>query len=70
MHKRWIVKPVKEKKSYAFLPELQKRVLEMCSGTGDIPDPVPEVDLPVNIASEAAPDKQELIARHRSRFNR
>lgn len=70
MQKRWVVKPVKEKKTYEFLPDLQKRVLGMCSGTGDIPDPVPDVDLPANIAREPAPDKEELIERHRSRFNR
>lgn len=69
MHKRWVVKPVKEKKNYDFLPELQTRVLEMCEGTGEIPEPI-EVDLPDNIASEQAPDKQHLIARHRSRFAR
>jgi len=70
MHKRWVVKPVLENKNYAFLPELQQKVLEMCDGTEDpILEPI-EVDLPANIASEPAPDKQELIQRHRSRFSR
>lgn len=39
MHKRWVVKPVMEKKTYDFLPELQKNVLDMCAGIGDIPEP-------------------------------
>ena len=57
MHGRWVVKPVLEKKSYAFLPELQKKVRGMCNGTED---PLEEtaVDLPRNIASGAAPGKQ------------
>lgn len=70
MHKRWVVKPVMEKKNYAFLPELQKKVLELCEGTQDSNLEPIEVDLPANIASEPAPDKQELIQRHRSRFTR
>ena len=70
MQKRWTVKKVFEKKKYNFLPELQKNVLEMCSGIGNIPDPVPEVELPANIATTPAPNKQDLIDKHRSRFNR
>ena len=68
MHKRWVVKPVKEKKNYDFLQELQTKVLGMCEGTGEIPEAIIEVELPDNIASEPAPDKQDLIDRHRSRF--
>ena len=69
MHRRWVVKPVLEKKSYAFLPELQKKVLGMCNGTEDPLEPT-AVDLPPNIASEPAPGKQDLIKKHRSRFSR
>jgi len=69
MHRRWVVKPVLEKKSYAFLPELQKKVLGMCDGTEDPLEPT-AVDLPPNIASEPALGKQDLIKKHRSRFSR
>ncbi|KAK2558915.1 THAP domain-containing protein 2 [Acropora cervicornis] len=69
MHRRWVVKPVLEKKSYAFLPELQKKVLGMCNGTEDPLEPT-AVYLPPNIASEPAPGKQDLIKKHRSRFSR
>lgn len=58
MHKHCIVKPILEKKSYAFLPELQKKVLGMCDGTEDSLEPI-AVDLPGNIASEPAPGKQD-----------
>ncbi|KXJ08546.1 THAP domain-containing protein 2 [Exaiptasia diaphana] len=64
MHKRWVVKPVMKKKSYDFLPELQIKVLEVLVRS------LSQVDLPDNIASEPAPDKQDLIDRHRSRFAR
>ena len=67
MHKRWVVKPVKEKKNYDFLLELQKDVLDLCEGAEDLPD-VSVVDLPANIATETAPDKLVLIDQHRTRF--
>ena len=72
MHKRWVVKPVLEKKSYTFLPELQLKVLQLCEGGMEVAHiaPIDEVDLPRNIASVPAPDKGELIQRHRSRFSR
>ena len=72
MHKRWVVKPVLQTKNYAFLPELQLKVLEICEGGMEAAgvEPMEEVELPRNIASVPAPDKRELIERHRSRFNR
>ena len=60
MHRRWVVKPALEKKSYAFHPELQKKVLGICNATED-PLELTPVDLPPNIASEPAPGKQNLI---------
>ncbi|KAK3745396.1 hypothetical protein QZH41_001436 [Actinostola sp. cb2023] len=69
MHKRWVAKPIMEKKTYAFLPEMQKRILETCQDGTAAALPI-QVDLPDNIATKPAPDKQELIERHRSRFNR
>jgi len=68
-HKRWVVKPILQAKTYAFLPELQRNVLQNCQD-GKVEPIEPDVDLPQNIASELAPNKQELIRRHRSRFNR
>lgn len=56
-------------KTYNFLPELQRGVLKKCED-GNAVALVREVNLPQNIASEPAPDKQELICRHRSRFSR
>ena len=71
-HKRWVAKPVKEKKSYAFLSELQLKVLELCEDGMDAAQikPLDIVEVPSNIASVPAPDKQEIIQRHRSRFAR
>ena len=69
-HKKWVVKPVMEKKKYDFLPVLQKKVLEVCQGTEEVSPDAIEVELPDNIASEPAPAKQELIQKHRSRFTR
>jgi len=69
MHKRWVVKPVLEEKSYAFIDELKTNMLRMCQGDIDI-EPLDEVDLPKNIAKTPATNKQDLIQKHRSRFSR
>lgn len=68
-HKRWVVKPILQPKTYAFLPELQSKVLKLCQD-GNAAALVTDVELPKNIASEPDPGKQELIRRHHSRFNR
>lgn len=68
-HKRWVVKPIMQTKTYAFLPEMQQSVLNNCQD-GTVVGHAAEINLPHNIASEPAPEKQELIRRHRSRFNK
>ena len=68
-HKRWVVKPITQKKSYHHLSALLKKVLERCEGGNAVAEPVP-VALPHNIASVPAPSKEDLIMNHRSRFNR
>ena len=67
--KKWVVKPILEKKTYHFLPEMLERVLEKCESGTVVPLEL-EVQLPQNIAKEPAPDKCELVRRHRSRFDR
>ena len=68
-HKRWVVKPISQKKSYQYLSTLLAQVLERCEAGNAVAEPLPVV-LPCNIASELAPAKEDLIANHRSRFNR
>ena len=68
-HKRWVVKPISQKKSYQYLSTLLAQVLERCEAGNAVAEPLPVV-LPCNIASEPAPAKEDLIANHRSRFNR
>lgn len=68
-HKRWVVKPISEKKSYNFLSGLLSEVIKRCEEGNAVAQPVP-VQLPKNIASEPAPLKADLIQQHRSRFNR
>lgn len=69
IRKKWVVKPILEKKTYNFLPEMLNRVLEKCEDGTVIPLEV-GMELPKNIAPQPAPDKGELIKRHRSRFDR
>ena len=68
-HKRWVVKPITEKKSYNYLSNLISEVIKRCEEGNAIAQPLP-VQLPKNIASEPVPLKADLIQQHRSRFNR
>ena len=67
--KRWIVKPITEKKSYQYLSGLLSEVIKRCEEGNAAAQPVP-ARLLRNIASEPAPLKADLIQQHRSRFNR
>ena len=67
--KRWVIKPIMEKKSYAFLNEMQTMVLTRCKDNRAAAEAI-SVNLPQNIASEPVPSKEELIRKHRSRFDR
>jgi len=67
--KQWVVKPIKEKKSYAHVESLMADVVTACHRGGV--DHEPEaVNLPKNISGLVAPSKPELVEAHRSRFNR
>ena len=65
--KQWVAKPIYEKKSYAHVTELMNSVVELCQSSGvSAMDEI--VILPKNIAPMPAPDKEQLIADHRSRL--
>ena len=67
--KQWVAKPIKEKKSYEHVMVLMDTVADACE-TGEV-DIEPEArHLPKNISGTAPPSKQELVCKHRSRFNR
>ena len=68
-NKRWVAKPINEKKSYQHLSGLLSEVVKRCEEGNAAAQPAP-VRLPRNIASEPAPLKADLIQQHRSRFNR
>ena len=67
--KQWVAKPIKEKKSYAHVMVLMDTVANTCE-TGEVAVEPEAPHLPKNISGTAAPNKQELIRKHRSRFNR
>ena len=62
-NKRWVVKPITEKKSYHYLSVLMSEVIKCCEEGNAAAQPVP-VCLPRNIASEPAPPKADLIQQH------
>ena len=57
-HKRWVVKPISEKKSYNSLSGLISEVIKRCEEGNAVAQPV-SVQLPKNIASEPAPLKAD-----------
>lgn len=67
--KDWVVKPVFEKKTKPHVAEMLSAVLES-RATGEEPEPVAVPDLPKNIAPVPRPPKEELQARHASRFGK
>ena len=64
-NKRWVVKPITEKKSYKYLSGLLSQAVKRCEEGNAVP-----VHLPRNIASEPTPVKADVIQQHHSRFNR
>ena len=67
--KDWVVKPVFEKKSKQHVRDMMHRVLES-RATGEDIEEVEVPDLPRNIAPVPRPPKEELLARHASRFGK
>ena len=67
-HKKdWVAKPIKEAKTYEYVPRMLHEVVKRREhGTtgGDMEVP----NLPPNIASVPKPDKEKLIRLHATRF--
>ena len=68
-NKRWVVKPINEKKSFQYLSGLLSEVVKRVE-LGNAVIPAMPVHLPKNIASKPAPIVADAIKQHRSRFNR
>ena len=68
-NKRWVVKPINEKKSFNHLSDLLSQVISRVEQGNAVAQPVP-AHLPRNIASEPVPTKADAVQQHRSRFNR
>ena len=68
-NKRWVVKPINEKKSFQYLSGLLSEVVKRVELRNAVIPAIP-VHLPKNIASKPAPIVADAIKQHRSRFNR
>ena len=66
--KTWVVKPLKEPKSYAFVDQLVKMVVRAKAAKKIILPTVPVPDLPKNIASKPKPSMTDAVNNHRSRL--
>lgn len=64
----WIAKPQYEDKSYEFLDDLMAALLAFKKGDIEVP-PLPPKPVAANIARTIRPPKDDLLEKHRSRFN-
>ena len=64
----WVAKPQYKDKSYQFLYDLMSDLLAFKRGQIEVP-PLPAKPAAANIAPTARPPKENLLERHRSRFN-
>ena len=64
----WVAKPQYKDKSYQFLHDLMADLLAFKRGQIEVP-PLPAKPAAANIAPTARPPKENLLERHRSRFN-
>ena len=65
----WVAKPKYEDKSYQFVDNLMATLVAFKRGDTEVP-PLPPKQAVRNIASITRPPKEELLAKHRSRFNK
>ena len=66
--KKWVVKPIKEEKSYEYVNRLLEDTVNECkSGEKQRISIAPNI--PKNIAPSPAPDKETLVKKHKSRFS-
>ena len=65
----WVVKPQYEMKSYQFLSDLMDDLVACKRDDTNVP-PLPPKPAARNIATTERPPKEDLLDKHRSRFNR
>ena len=66
-NKNWVVRPIKEKKTYNYLCDMMEDVLRRCKDRTSAYQQVP-AHIPRNIAPLPQPSKNDLIKQHRTRF--
>ena len=67
LQKQWVAKPIYEEKSYQFVHDLLSDTILMKMGEIDVPD-LERPHLLQNIAPNPRGNKEDIIARHVSRF--
>lgn len=66
--KKWVVKPIKEKKSYQHVEVMMEDLVKAVQEGSLNDEESPTKDIPRNITGSLPPNKDELIQRHKSRF--
>ena len=64
----WVAKPIKSHKNKSYMHEMVDRVVECCNGNIELEEST-IVPIPKNIATTPRPEKNAVVAAHRSRFS-
>ena len=67
LQKQWVAKPIYREKSYQFVHNLLSETILLKKGEIEVPD-LERPHLPQNIAPNPRGNKEDIIARHVSRF--
>lgn len=67
LQKKWVAKPIYKEKTYQFVHDLLSEVILLKTGVIEVP-PTERPNLPQNIAPTPRGSKEDIIARHVSRF--
>ena len=67
LQKQWVAKPIYEEKSYQFVHDLLSDTTLLKKGEIEVPD-LGRPHLPQNVAPNPHGNKDDVIARHVSRF--
>lgn len=68
--KGWVAKPVFQEKNYSYVDKLMTATRDLCSAGQGTSEQLPVRDLPPYIATEERPPKEDVVEKHKSRFER
>ena len=68
--KDWVAKPIRKEKSYRYVYDMMHQVIKAKLEKKKLEEAKVPKKIPSNIAPTPRPQKDVIIARHKSRFNK